>query len=532
MVPLAARRLGMPVKWTEDRREHFIGSTHERKQVHHVRVGASDDGRILALETSFLHDSGAYCPYGLIIPIITAAQLPGPYRLDNYRYDFTACSPTASPTSPYRGAGRPHARVRDGADHGPPRGRARASTARRSAAATSSSRTSSPTTSASRSRTAGRPSTTPATTRPASTLLLEAVDYDGFEAQPRGGARRGADARPRDRLLRRGHRHRPVRGRGDRRPGRRHRDRRDRPVEPGPGPPDDPRPDRRRRARRADRAHPGHDRRHPPAGLGRRHVREPHRGRLRQRRPQGRGRGPPAGRRAGRPAPRGRPRGPRVRRRRGRASSARPAAASSSASSPRWRTRCATRSARSRPRRRCSPGACTRRRRSRSRTGRRPASTRPSTTAPPSGVFGFGMHAAVVEVDAATCDVRILDYVVGHDCGRIINPIDRRGADVRRRRAGDRRRAVRADGLRRPGPAAERELHGLPDALRDRGARRPSCSTPRRRRPTTRSGSRASARRGRSRSPRAIANAISDAIGIPIDTMPISPSDLFELLHA
>ncbi|HWM08446.1 MAG TPA: molybdopterin cofactor-binding domain-containing protein, partial [Solirubrobacteraceae bacterium] len=89
LVPLAARRLGMAVKWTEDRREHFVASTHERKQVHHVRVGASGDGRILALETSFTHDSGAYCPYGLIIPIISAAQLPGPYRLDNYRYDFT-----------------------------------------------------------------------------------------------------------------------------------------------------------------------------------------------------------------------------------------------------------------------------------------------------------------------------------------------------------------------------------------------------------------------------------------------------------
>ena len=109
LVPLAAHRLGMPVKWTEDRREHFVGSTHERKQIHHVRVGTSDDGRIVALETSFLHDSGAYCPYGLIIPIITAAQLPGPYRLDNYRFDFTALFTNMVPTSPYRGAGRPHA---------------------------------------------------------------------------------------------------------------------------------------------------------------------------------------------------------------------------------------------------------------------------------------------------------------------------------------------------------------------------------------------------------------------------------------
>src|SRR5918911_1372861 len=104
----AARRLGVPVKWTEDRREHFIGSNHERGQVHDVTVGCDDDGRILAFETRFRHDSGAYCPYGLIVPIITAAQLPGPYRLPNYRYEFEAVYTNTVPTSPYRGAGRPH----------------------------------------------------------------------------------------------------------------------------------------------------------------------------------------------------------------------------------------------------------------------------------------------------------------------------------------------------------------------------------------------------------------------------------------
>jgi carbon-monoxide dehydrogenase large subunit len=107
LVPWAARRLGTPVKWTEDRREHFIGSNHERGQVHDVRVGVDDEGRILALETQFLHDAGAYCPYGLIIPVITAAQLPGPYKLGAYRYEFRAVYTNTLPTSPYRGAGRP-----------------------------------------------------------------------------------------------------------------------------------------------------------------------------------------------------------------------------------------------------------------------------------------------------------------------------------------------------------------------------------------------------------------------------------------
>ncbi|HYY44131.1 MAG TPA: molybdopterin cofactor-binding domain-containing protein, partial [Actinomycetota bacterium] len=107
LVPLAAKRLGRAVKWTEDRREHFIGSNHERGQVHHVKVGVDGSGGILGLETRFLHDTGAYCPYGLIVPIITAAQLPGPYRLENYRYDYRSVYTNTVPVSPYRGAGRP-----------------------------------------------------------------------------------------------------------------------------------------------------------------------------------------------------------------------------------------------------------------------------------------------------------------------------------------------------------------------------------------------------------------------------------------
>ncbi len=109
LVPWASRYLGVPVKWVEDRREHFLGSNHERGQLHQVRVGVSSDGRILALEDRFLHDTGAYCSYGLVLPIITAAQLPGPYKLDNYRYELRSIFTNTVPTSPYRGAGRPHA---------------------------------------------------------------------------------------------------------------------------------------------------------------------------------------------------------------------------------------------------------------------------------------------------------------------------------------------------------------------------------------------------------------------------------------
>ncbi len=107
MVPWAARRLGQDVKWVEDRREHFTSSSHERAQLHDVKVGFDDDGRILALEVDFWHDNGAYIPYGLIVPIITSTQLLGPYKPLNYRVTFTSLYTNTVIVLPYRGAGRP-----------------------------------------------------------------------------------------------------------------------------------------------------------------------------------------------------------------------------------------------------------------------------------------------------------------------------------------------------------------------------------------------------------------------------------------
>src|SRR5438876_3495871 len=109
LVPYAAMELGRPVKWTEDRQEHFTAVNQERGQVHEVEVGFDGDGRVLALSDDFIHDGGAYTPYGLILPIISAAQVPGPYRIPNYRVRFRDMYTNATPTSPYRGAGRPHA---------------------------------------------------------------------------------------------------------------------------------------------------------------------------------------------------------------------------------------------------------------------------------------------------------------------------------------------------------------------------------------------------------------------------------------
>ena len=109
LVPYAAMQLGRPVKWTEDRQEHFTAVNQERGQVHEVEVGFDDEGHVMALDDDFIHDAGAYTPYGIILPIITAGQIPGPYRVPNYRVRFRDMYTNATATSPYRGAGRPHA---------------------------------------------------------------------------------------------------------------------------------------------------------------------------------------------------------------------------------------------------------------------------------------------------------------------------------------------------------------------------------------------------------------------------------------
>ncbi len=108
LVPFAAMRLGRPVKWIEDRREHFLATNQEREQIHDAEVAVDAEGRILGVRTVFLYDSGAYIPYGVVVPIVTGATLPGPYRIPNYYCEFRAVFTNKTTVSPYRGAGRPH----------------------------------------------------------------------------------------------------------------------------------------------------------------------------------------------------------------------------------------------------------------------------------------------------------------------------------------------------------------------------------------------------------------------------------------
>ncbi|HEX5782901.1 MAG TPA: molybdopterin cofactor-binding domain-containing protein, partial [Solirubrobacteraceae bacterium] len=149
---------------------------------------------------------------------------------------------------------------------------------------------------------------------------------------------------------------------------------------------------------------------------------------------------------------------------------------------------------------------------------------------PASGVFGFGMHAAVVEVDEATCDVRILDYVVGHDCGRIINPtiVDGQmyggiaqgigGALYERMAYDENGQLLNASFMDFLMPYAT-ELPN-PELFH--------TETPS---PNNVLGIKGVGEAGTIPVAGAIANAISDALGVQIDRMPISPQQIYEIVH-
>jgi carbon-monoxide dehydrogenase large subunit len=104
----AARRVGRPLKWVEDRQENFFATTQERGQVHEAEMALSRDGKILGVRDAFLCDTGAYDPYGLTIPINTQCTLLGPYDIPNYDTQFTSVFTNRTIVTPVRGAGRQH----------------------------------------------------------------------------------------------------------------------------------------------------------------------------------------------------------------------------------------------------------------------------------------------------------------------------------------------------------------------------------------------------------------------------------------
>ncbi|MFI4948099.1 MAG: xanthine dehydrogenase family protein molybdopterin-binding subunit [Alphaproteobacteria bacterium] len=109
LIPFVARRLKRPVRWIEDRREHFMAATHSRDQLHDVEIGFDDEGHILAIRDDYIVDCGAWNPIGSGVAYNTAVHLTGPYRIPHVAASGRIVATTKVPNAPYRGAGRPEA---------------------------------------------------------------------------------------------------------------------------------------------------------------------------------------------------------------------------------------------------------------------------------------------------------------------------------------------------------------------------------------------------------------------------------------
>lgn len=107
IVPFAARALGHPVKWIEDRREHLMATNHAREVDCDLQIACRADGTILALSGSIFVDLGAYVrTNGSMAPSNTAAFLPGPYRIPHFACDVNVFTSNKTPIGSFRGPGR------------------------------------------------------------------------------------------------------------------------------------------------------------------------------------------------------------------------------------------------------------------------------------------------------------------------------------------------------------------------------------------------------------------------------------------
>ena len=107
LVCLAARRLGRPVRWVEDRREHLMAANHSRDQVHRIRAAVDPDGFIRGVTDEFWVDQGAYVrTHAVTVADLTCSLTPGPYLWPAYRVQGRVRLTNKTPCGTYRAPGR------------------------------------------------------------------------------------------------------------------------------------------------------------------------------------------------------------------------------------------------------------------------------------------------------------------------------------------------------------------------------------------------------------------------------------------
>lgn len=108
-VPAVAVHLGRPVKWIEDRAEHFLSAIQERDQFLTLEAAVDAGGKLLALRGRLVQDQGAYAPHNVVVPYNSGTMIPGPYVLPALDMDIVVAQTNKPPVIPVRGAGYPQA---------------------------------------------------------------------------------------------------------------------------------------------------------------------------------------------------------------------------------------------------------------------------------------------------------------------------------------------------------------------------------------------------------------------------------------
>jgi len=108
LVPLAALRVGRPVRWIEERRENLMSANHAREVVYELEMGFDAQGRIHGVRVVIRADIGAYVRTAALVPAeFGAALLPGPYRMPDYACDLWSVVTNKTPVGTLRSPGRP-----------------------------------------------------------------------------------------------------------------------------------------------------------------------------------------------------------------------------------------------------------------------------------------------------------------------------------------------------------------------------------------------------------------------------------------
>jgi carbon-monoxide dehydrogenase large subunit len=106
-IAAAGLRLGRPLKWVEDRREHFLAAVQERDEYWELEAAFENDGTLRGIRGRMIHDQGAYTPQGINLPYNASTAVPGPYVLPAYEIAVQVVETNKVATMPVRGAGYP-----------------------------------------------------------------------------------------------------------------------------------------------------------------------------------------------------------------------------------------------------------------------------------------------------------------------------------------------------------------------------------------------------------------------------------------